>query len=265
MEGPTPVSALIHAATMVTAGVYMMARSSVFYQHAPNAMLVVAVVSAAPRRSSLRPSDSSRTTSRRFSPTRRCRSSATCSSGWAWVRIAAAIFHLMTHAFFKACLFLGSGSVIHTMEHAEHAAGGHRRLHRDAGHAEHGRASEGTCPGRRGRSSSPPLAIAGIPPFAGFFSKDEILWKATARRSRHAALARRRHRRGDDRVLHDPPGHPDVLRRVPRRREDGVTPPRVAVVDDDPAHRAGGRLDPRGFVGLTVWDVADRTRFWRRR
>ena len=125
MEGPTPVSALIHAATMVTAGVYMVARTSVLFTHAPNAMLVVAVIGCATAifaaSIGLFQNDIKKVLAY----------STVSQLGYMFLGLgvgayAAAIFHLMTHAFFKACLFLGSGSVIHTMEHAEHASGGHR-------------------------------------------------------------------------------------------------------------------------------------------
>ena len=112
MAGPTPVSALIHAATMVTAGVYMVARVSFLFSHAPFAMEVVAL-SACSRLCSQPPSACCKTILRKSSRIRRCPSSAICFSGLGVGAYSAGIFHLMTHAFFKALLFLGAGSVIH--------------------------------------------------------------------------------------------------------------------------------------------------------
>ena len=125
MEGPTPVSALIHAATMVTAGVYMVARSGVLFSHAPAAMALVATVGAVTAlfaaSIALFQNDIKKVLAY----------STVSQLGYMFLgagvgAFGAAIFHLMTHAFFKACLFLGSGSVIHAMEHAEHASGGKR-------------------------------------------------------------------------------------------------------------------------------------------
>ena len=177
MEGPTPVSALIHAATMVTAGVYMVARSAVLYEHAPNAMLVVAIVGV---------------TTAIFAASiglfqndiKKVLAYSTVSQlGFMFLGLgvgayAAAIFHLMTHAFFKACLFLGSGSVIHTMEHAEHASGGRR----DYTEMQDMRNMGGllkVMPKTGWTFIIATTALAGIPLTSGFFSKDEILWSAT--------------------------------------------------------------------------------------
>ncbi len=177
MEGPTPVSALIHAATMVTAGVYMVARSAVLFEHAPNAMLVVAIVgvSTAVFAASIGLFQND---------IKKVLAYSTVSQlGYMFLGLgmgayAAAIFHLMTHAFFKACLFLGSGSVIHTMEHAEHASGGHRDytemqdMRNMGGLLKH-------MPKTGWTFIIATTALAGIPLTAGFFSKDEILWSAT--------------------------------------------------------------------------------------
>ena len=175
MEGPTPVSALIHAATMVTAGVYMVARSGVLYSHAPAAMALVATIGAVTAlfaaSIALFQTDIKRVLAY----------STVSQLGYMFLgagvgAFAAAIFHLMTHAFFKACLFLGSGSVIHTMEHAEHASGGHRHytemqdMRNMGGLVRH-------MPRTAWTFMIATVAIAGIPPLAGFFSKDEILWK----------------------------------------------------------------------------------------
>ena len=175
MEGPTPVSALIHAATMVTAGVYMVARSGVLFSHAPAAMALVATVGALTAifaaSIALFQTDIKKVLAY----------STVSQLGYMFLgagvgAFAAAIFHLMTHAFFKACLFLGSGSVIHAMEHAEHASGGHRHytemqdMRNMGGLVRH-------MPRTAYTFMIATVAIAGIPPLAGFFSKDEILWK----------------------------------------------------------------------------------------
>jgi NADH-quinone oxidoreductase subunit L len=184
MEGPTPVSALIHAATMVTAGVYMTARCGVLYAHAPAAMSVVATIGVATAilaaSIGLFQNDIKKVLAY----------STVSQLGYMFLgcgvgAFAAAIFHLMTHAFFKACLFLGSGSVIHAMEHAEHGSGGHRHYTemqdmRNMGGLYH------HMPWTARTFIIATIAIAGIPPLAGFVSKDEILWNAT--RGGHATL-----------------------------------------------------------------------------
>jgi NADH-quinone oxidoreductase subunit L len=177
MEGPTPVSALIHAATMVTAGVYMTARCGVLYSHAPVAMAVVATIGVATAifaaSIGLFQNDIKKVLAY----------STVSQLGYMFLgagvgAFAAAIFHLMTHAFFKACLFLGSGSVIHTMEHAEHASGGHRHYTEMQDMRNMG-GLYGRMPWTARTFIIATLAISGIPPLAGFVSKDEILWKAT--------------------------------------------------------------------------------------
>jgi len=163
MEGPTPVSALIHAATMVTAGVYMVARSATLYAHAPKAMLVVAftgILTAIFAASiGLVQNDIKRVLA--YSTVSQLGYMfAACGVG----AFAAGIFHLMTHAFFKALLFLGSGSVIHGMS-------GEQDMRRMGGLRDKMPVTAWTmfvgC-----------LAIAGFPLLSGFFSKDEILWSA---------------------------------------------------------------------------------------
>jgi len=176
MEGPTPVSALIHAATMVTAGVYMVARCAVLFEYAPLALTVVAVVGAVTAifaaSIGLVQNDIKRVLAY----------STVSQLGYMFLAcgvgaFAAGIFHLMTHAFFKACLFLGSGSVIHSMEHAEHASGGHRNytemqdMRNMGGLYRH-------MPKTGLTFMIATAALAGVPLTAGFFSKDEILWKA---------------------------------------------------------------------------------------
>jgi len=163
MEGPTPVSALIHAATMVAAGVYMVARSQVLFIHAPPAMLAVAVVGCATAlfaaTIALVQTDIKRTLAY----------STISQLGYMFLAcgvgaFGAGIFHLMTHAFFKALLFLGAGSVMHAMsgEQDMRRMGGLRRF----------------IPWTYGTMFVATLAISGTPGFSGFFSKDEILQAA---------------------------------------------------------------------------------------
>jgi NADH-quinone oxidoreductase subunit L len=162
MAGPTPVSALIHAATMVTAGVYMVVRCSAIYTHAPTAMFIIAIIGAATALFAA-------TIGIAQNDIKKVLAYSTISQlGYMMLAcgvgaFVAAIFHVMTHAFFKALLFLGSGSVINGMHHEQDM----RRM--------------------GGLKKYMPitfitmligwLAISGIPIFAGFFSKDEILWK----------------------------------------------------------------------------------------
>ena len=162
MEGPTPVSALIHAATMVTAGVYMVARSNALFVLAPTAMKTVAIVGALTAifaaSIGLVQNDIKRVLAY----------STVSQLGYMFLALGvgafgAGVFHVFTHAFFKALLFLGAGSVIHAMS-GEQDMRNMGDLGNDPDHAL------GPC-------SSRTLAIAGIPPFAGFFSKDEILWQ----------------------------------------------------------------------------------------
>ena len=163
MEGPTPVSALIHAATMVTAGVYMVARSSAIFEHAPMAMMVVAIIG---------------TLTALFAATigiaqtdiKKVLAYSTVSQlGYMFMAcgvgaFSAGIFHLMTHAFFKGLLFLAAGSVIH-------GVGGEQDMRKMGGLRLY-------MPWTFATMGIATLAIAGIPPFAGFWSKDEILWRA---------------------------------------------------------------------------------------
>jgi NADH-quinone oxidoreductase subunit L len=163
MEGPTPVSALIHAATMVTAGVYMVSRSHVIFERAPTALMVVAIIG---------------TLTAFFAATigiaqtdiKKVLAYSTVSQlGYMFMAcgvgaFSAGIFHLMTHAFFKGLLFLGAGSVIH-------AVGGEQDMRKMGGLKSY-------IPWTFLTMGIATLAIAGIPPLAGFWSKDEILWKA---------------------------------------------------------------------------------------
>ncbi|MCI0657539.1 MAG: NADH-quinone oxidoreductase subunit L, partial [Acidobacteria bacterium] len=170
MAGPTPVSALIHAATMVTAGVYMVCRCSALYLRGPEALMVVAVVGALTALLAA-------TMALRQNDIKKVLAYSTVSQlGYMFLAagvgaFTAAIFHLMTHAFFKALLFLGSGSVIHAMsgEQDLRKMGGLKKL---LG-ITYPTFLMGT------------LAIAGIPGFSGFFSKDEILWKAFGHENAH--------------------------------------------------------------------------------
>ncbi len=163
MEGPTPVSALIHAATMVTAGVYVVARSHVLFAHAPTAMLVVAIVGCAT-------AFFAATIGLVQTDIKKVLAYSTVSQlGYMFLAcgvgaFSAGIFHLMTHAFFKALLFLAAGSVIHAM-------GGEQDMNRMGGLSKKIRWTYLTM-------LTATLAITGFPPFAGFFSKDSILLSA---------------------------------------------------------------------------------------
>ncbi len=163
MEGPTPVSALIHAATMVTAGVYMVARSNPIFHRAPEALMAVAVIG---------------TLTAIFAASigivqtdiKKVLAYSTISQlGYMFMACGVAdyvggIFHLMTHAFFKALLFLGAGSVIHGL-------GGEQDMRHMGGLRKY-------LPYTFWCMTVATFAISGIPPFAGFFSKDRILWSA---------------------------------------------------------------------------------------
>ncbi len=163
MEGPTPVSALIHAATMVTAGVYVVARSHVLFTHAPTAILVVAIVGCAT-------AFFAATIGLVQTDIKRVLAYSTVSQlGYMFLAcgvgaFSAGIFHLMTHSFFKALLFLAAGSVIH-------AIGGEQDMNRMGGLSKKIKWTYATM-------LTATLAIAGIPLFAGFFSKDAILFAA---------------------------------------------------------------------------------------
>jgi NADH-quinone oxidoreductase subunit L len=163
MEGPTPVSALIHAATMVTAGVYMVARSNVLFTLAPTSMNVVAIVGA------VTAIFAASIGLVQYDIKRVLAYSTVSQIGYMFLAcgvgaFGAGIFHLSTHAYFKALLFLGAGSVIH-------ALGGEQDL-RKMGALRH------KIPWTYRFFLIAALAIVGAPPLAGFFSKDEILWQA---------------------------------------------------------------------------------------
>ena len=182
MAGPTPVSALIHAATMVTAGIYLIARMSVFFALAPVTDAVVATVGAGTALFAA-------TIAIRQYDIKKVLAYSTISQlGYMFLAagvgaFTAGMFHLMTHAFFKALLFLGAGAVIHAVHHAwDHDS------HGQDGHVAHGDPNDMRNHGGLRRLMPrtflfmwiATLAISGIPPFAGFFSKDEIIWYAGA-------------------------------------------------------------------------------------
>ena len=173
MAGPTPVSALIHAATMVTAGVYLVARLSGVYMHAPEASAVIAAVGVAT-------AFFAATIAVVQTDIKKVLAYSTISQlGFMFVALGvgaygAAIFHLYTHAFFKACLFLGAGTVIHALS-------GEQDVRRMGGLAKKIPVTFATFAVATG-------AIAGLPPLAGFFSKDEIVWYALASENGGSAL-----------------------------------------------------------------------------
>ncbi|MEP7087447.1 MAG: NADH-quinone oxidoreductase subunit L, partial [Gemmatimonadota bacterium] len=183
MAGPTPVSALIHAATMVTAGVYLIARSGVLFAMSPTACITVAVVG---------------TLTALFAATiglkqwdiKKVLAYSTISQlGYMFMGVgagayAAGMFHLITHAFFKALLFLGSGSVIFAMHRAYHHTGSHE----DAQDMRNMGGLKQYMPVTYVLMWIATLAIAGVPPFSGFFSKDGILGAVFAR-AQHGSLA----------------------------------------------------------------------------
>jgi len=176
MAGPTPVSALIHAATMVTAGVYLVARTNLLFAMAPVASAVVAGVGA------LTALFAATIGLKQWDIKKVLAYSTVSQLGYMFVGVgvgayAAGIFHLVTHAFFKALLFLGAGSVIHVMHRAHHQS--HR--HADAQDMRNMGGLAAYMPWTARMMWVATLAIAGIPPLAGFFSKDEILGAAFAR------------------------------------------------------------------------------------
>jgi NADH-quinone oxidoreductase subunit L len=173
MAGPTPVSALIHAATMVTAGVYMIARLNFLFSMSPFALAVIAAVGAA---------------TALFAATMGCVQtdikkvlaySTVSQLGYMFLAMgvgaySAGLFHVMTHAFFKACLFLGAGSVILGMHHEQD-------IRKMGGLRKH-------MPRTFVTFAVATVAIMGIPPLSGFFSKDEILWQAWSSEHGHPLL-----------------------------------------------------------------------------
>ncbi len=164
MEGPTPVSALIHAATMVTAGVYMVSRSHVIFDRAPQALLVVAVIGCAT-------AFFAATIGICQTDIKKVLAYSTVSQlgymflGCGAAAYSAGVFHLMTHAFFKGLLFLAAGSVIHSL-------GGEQDMRRMGGLRKE-------IPWTFWTMTAGTFAIAGFPFFAGYYSKDMILWKVS--------------------------------------------------------------------------------------
>lgn len=178
MAGPTSVSALIHAATMVTSGIYLITRLSPMFALSPEVMMIIAVIGALT-------AIVAATIAITQNDIKGVLAYSTVSQlGFMFLAMGsgaftAALFHVVTHAFFKACLFLGSGSVIHTMEHVEH------KLHDDGKHVEFDPQDIRNMGGLRKYMPSTyktfliaTIAIAGIPPLAGFVSKDEIVMHA---------------------------------------------------------------------------------------
>ena len=183
MAGPTPVSALIHAATMVTAGVYLVARSSALFALAPVACLVVALIGA------LTALFAATIGLKQWDIKRVLAYSTVSQLGYMFIGVgvgayASGIFHLVTHAFFKALLFLGAGAVIHAM----HDAFDHAGVHDDAQDMRNMGNLRRKMPLTAALMWIATLAISGIPPLAGFFSKDAILG-ATFERARGSLLA----------------------------------------------------------------------------
>ena len=175
MQGPTPVSALIHAATMVTAGVYLVARCNVLFALSPLGSATVAGVGA------LTALFAATIALKQWDIKRVLAYSTISQLGYMFLGVgtgayAAGIFHLVTHAFFKALLFLGSGSVIHAMHHAYDAT----HAHDDAQDMRNMGGLRRYLPWTATLMWIATLAIAGIPPLSGFFSKDEILGAAFA-------------------------------------------------------------------------------------
>ena len=183
MAGPTPVSALIHAATMVTAGVYLIVRNAALFSSAPAACLVIVLVGA------LTALWAASVGLKQWDIKKVLAYSTISQLGYMFVAVGAgaytaAMFHLVTHAFFKALLFLGAGAVIHSMHQALHAT--HR--HDDAQDMRNMGGLLKRMPATGTLMWIATLAIAGIPPLAGFFSKDAIL-NAVAERALESPLA----------------------------------------------------------------------------
>ena len=231
MAGPTPVSALIHAATMVTAGVYLLARLNGLYVHAPEAMAVVAWIGAA---TALLGATMGVT---QFNLKKVLAYSTISQIGFMVMAcgvgaFSVGMFHLMTHAFFKACLFLGAGAVLHALQ-------GEEDMRNMGGLAR-------KLPFTFATFLAGTLALCGIPPFAGFFSKDEILWQAWSAEGGSPWLwlvgshGLRAHR-----FLHVPRDLPHVLRHESCPGKAAGRRARAAAFDVDRPRRARRRLARR--------------------
>ncbi|MEJ7696776.1 MAG: NADH-quinone oxidoreductase subunit L [Candidatus Limnocylindrales bacterium] len=239
MEGPTPVSALIHAATMVNAGVYLVARSNPLFAAAPQALVIIAAVGifTAILAASIAMTQTDIKRVLAYSTLSQLGYMFAALGVGAWT---AAIFHLMTHGFFKGLLFLGSGSVIHA-------------VHEEQDMRQMGGLSK-KIPITYATMLIGSVAISGIPPLAGFFSKDEILGEAFklgfpwvwAIGIFVAILTG---------VLHVPADGPDVLGGVPRAGGDLGQDPRVAPDHDRPADHPGR---PDGPPGPVPWAASRR-------
>ncbi len=227
MAGPTPVSALIHAATMVTAGVYLIVRSNPIYDLSDGARLAVVLVGVltllfgafvGTAKDDIKKALAASTMSQI--------GYMVLAAGLGPAGYAFAILHLMTHGFFKAGLFLGAGSVMHGMD--------------DEVNMRRYGALRKAMPITFLTFGAGYLAIIGIPPFAGFFSKDKIIEAALGRQ--HLGRARRNSRRRNHRLLHEPCDVHDLLRR--EALGQGRPSARVAGVNDHShgvaRHRIGG-------------------------
>ena len=235
MEGPTPVSALIHAATMVTAGVYLIVRSGPIFNAAPTAQTAVVIVGAVTllfgaiigcAKDDIKKALAASTMSQI--------GYMVLAAGLGPAGYAVAIMHLLTHGFFKAGLFLGAGSVMHAMgdETDMRRYGELRKL----------------LPITFVTFGLGYLAIIGVPPFAGFFSKDAIIETAFNTGGLRGLAARRRGpaRCRHHRVLHDQGHAADLLRPGPLDREGHRDlPARIAGGDDLADDRAGGGFGRR--------------------
>ncbi|MEX1063623.1 MAG: NADH-quinone oxidoreductase subunit L [Balneolaceae bacterium] len=178
MAGPTPVSALIHAATMVTSGIYLITRMSEMYVLTPEVMLIIAVIGALT-------AIVAATIALTRNDIKRVLAYSTVSQlGYMFLALGAggftaAMFHVITHAFFKACLFLGSGSVIHAMEHVGTGLREEGKdVHFDSQDMRFMGGLRQYMPSTYKTFLIATIAISGIPPLAGFFSKDEVLMHA---------------------------------------------------------------------------------------